>query len=70
MPTSISGCRQVAAVARSEEDFGVLAKSEYWPVSNAIRRSAIWSDDYSNVLGALMRKWKERARLTPISVNK
>lgn len=61
---------KVVAVARHAEDFGVLAKSPYWPVLDRDPAQTVWSDDYSNVLGALVRKWQERARLTPISVNK
>ena len=58
---------KVVAVARHEEDFGVLARSPYWPVIDRDPRQVVWSDDYSNVLGALVRKWKERMRLTEIS---
>lgn len=61
---------KVVAVARSQEDFGVLAKSRYWPVLDRDPAQLVWSDDYSNVLGALLRKWKERAKPIPISLNK
>jgi hypothetical protein len=61
---------KVVAVARAEEDFGVLAKSAYWPVIDRDPAQQVWSDDYSNVLGALLRKWKERMNLTAITLNK
>jgi hypothetical protein len=59
---------KVVAVARHDEDFGVLAQSRYWPVIDRDPGQVVWSDDYSNVLGALVRKWKERTRLTSISM--
>ena len=43
----------VAAVARSEEDFGALAKSEYWPLHEPDPEQWVWTDDYSNIVGAL-----------------
>lgn len=55
---------KVVAVARHERDFGALAASPYWPVIDRDPGQAIWSDDYSNVLGALVRKWKERTRMS------
>ncbi|QWG20926.1 fused MFS/spermidine synthase [Bradyrhizobium sediminis] len=61
---------KVVAVARGEQDFGGLAKSRYWPVLHRDPAQDVWSDDYSNVLGALMRKWNERAGLAAISLNK
>ncbi len=38
------------------EDFGALAKSEYWPVQERIPAQRVWSDDYSNVVGAAVRQ--------------
>jgi hypothetical protein len=52
----------VAVVARDEEDFGVLAKSKFWPILNRDPNQRAWTDDYSNVAGALFRKLqKQRA---------
>jgi hypothetical protein len=51
---------RVAAIARREQDFGALAKSNYWPVFERNTSQRIWSDDYSNVVGALLRNLRER----------
>jgi protein-L-isoaspartate O-methyltransferase len=50
----------VAAVARSDEDFGAIAQSTYWPVVRPDGRQWVWTDDYSNVVGALLRKYYPR----------
>lgn len=50
---------RVAAVARREEDFGVLAKSYYWPIRERDPNQRVWTDDYSNILGALLRRLQE-----------
>jgi hypothetical protein len=46
----------VVAVARSEEDFGPLAQSQYWPLQEPDPGQWVWTDDYSNVLGAVIRQ--------------
>jgi SAM-dependent methyltransferase len=51
----------VAAVARTDEDFGALAKSRFWPVLPANPAQRVWTDDYSNVLGALARRLRQRS---------
>ena len=51
----------VAAVARRDEDFGVLANSRFWPVLPANPTQRVWTDDYSNVLGALVRRLRQRS---------
>jgi hypothetical protein len=45
----------VATVAREEADFGALAKSESWAVEKADPKQWVWTDDYSNIVGALIR---------------
>ena len=50
----------VAAVARKDEDFGALAKSRYWPLLPPDPAQRVWTDDYSNVLGALVRRLQQR----------
>jgi hypothetical protein len=50
---------KVAVVARSEEDFGVLAKSEYWPIREPDPSQRVWTDDYSNIVGAVLRNLRE-----------
>jgi hypothetical protein len=51
---------RVAVLARREEDFGALAKSAYWPVYESVASQRVWSDDYSNVVGALVRRLRWR----------
>jgi protein-L-isoaspartate O-methyltransferase len=50
----------VTAVARSDEDFGAIAKSEHWPVEQPDLKQWVWTDDYSNVVGSVMRKYYPR----------
>jgi SAM-dependent methyltransferase len=50
----------IAVVARNEADFGILAKSEFWPVRERDPRQRVWTDDYSNVVGALLRQMRLR----------
>ncbi len=47
-------------LAQREEDFGALAKSEYWPVQERDPAQRVWSDDYSNVVGAAIRHLRAR----------
>jgi hypothetical protein len=49
----------VAAVARSEEDFGPLAHSADWKLESPDPQQWVWSDDYSNIVGAVIRKLRE-----------
>jgi hypothetical protein len=49
----------VAAVARSREDFGLLAQSRDWKLTAPDPRQWVWTDDYSNVLGSVLRKLGE-----------
>ncbi|MFN0111867.1 MAG: fused MFS/spermidine synthase [Blastocatellia bacterium] len=44
------------AVARAAEDFGTLATHPRWQKLEGRPQAKIWTDDYSNVLGAM--KWK------------
>jgi hypothetical protein len=45
----------VVAVARSEADFGALATSEEWSEEEPDPKDWVWTDDYSNVIGAMIR---------------
>jgi hypothetical protein len=45
----------VAAVARSEEDFGPLLQSSDWFVQEPDPRQWVWTDNYSNIIGAVIR---------------
>jgi hypothetical protein len=48
----------VAAVARNNLDFGALAFSNYWPLQTPDLNQWVWTDDYSNVVGAVIRQLK------------
>jgi hypothetical protein len=50
----------VTAAARSDEDFGAMAQSHTWPVVQPDDKQWVWTDDYSNVVGALLRKYYPR----------
>jgi len=47
----------IVVVARADDDFGVLSEPEdtAWPVVTAPPRQRIWTDDYSNIVGAILR---------------
>ena len=49
----------VAAVARSEEDFGPLALAPDWELKEPDPGQWVWTDDYSNIVGAVIRKLNE-----------
>jgi hypothetical protein len=53
----------VAAIARREEDFGALATSAFWPVRARDPGQRVWSDDYSNIVGAVIRRLREHKQL-------
>jgi hypothetical protein len=48
----------VVVSAREEADVGKLASSEQWELTEADERQRVWTDDYSNVLGAVWRRLK------------
>jgi hypothetical protein len=49
----------VAASVRQSEDFGALARSTAWQAIEPDPKQRVWSDDYSDVFGALWRKLRE-----------
>lgn len=49
----------VTASARKDEDFGPLAKSQYWETQRVDPRHRVWTDDYSNIIGALIRQLRQ-----------
>jgi hypothetical protein len=51
---------RVAAIARREEDFGELAQSPFWPVRAADSNQRVWTDEYSNIAGAILRSLREK----------
>ena len=42
--------------AREEADVGKLALSDKWEETEADERQRVWTDDYSNLLGAVYRR--------------
>jgi hypothetical protein len=48
----------VVVSAREEADVGKLASSEDWTLEEADEHQRVWTDDYSNVLGAVWRRLK------------
>src|SRR3954469_2825559 len=51
---------EVVVSAREEADVGTLAASEDWALTDAEERQRVWTDDYSNVLGAVWRRLRHR----------
>ena len=51
---------EVVALARRPEDVGDLSARPEWHVLKPESGVGAWTDDYSNVLGAIMRKQFER----------
>jgi hypothetical protein len=49
----------VVAVARNNQDFGALARSDYWPLQTPDLNQWVWTDDYSNIVGAVIRQLGE-----------
>jgi hypothetical protein len=49
----------VVLSAREEADIGKLASSEQWTETDADEKQRVWTDDYSNVLGAVYRRLRD-----------
>jgi hypothetical protein len=49
----------VVVSAREEADIGKLASSEKWEETEADEKQRVWTDDYSNVLGAVWRRLRD-----------
>ena len=49
----------VAAVARSREDFAELVQSGDWELTPPDPAQWVWTDDYCNILGAVLRQLRE-----------
>ena len=49
----------VVISAREEADIGRLAASDQWALTEAEDDQRVWTDDYSNVLGAVWRRLKK-----------
>jgi len=46
----------VVIAAESAEDLGDLADSASWRATEPDPKQRVWSDDYSNIVGAVLRK--------------
>jgi hypothetical protein len=49
----------VVVCAREEADVGKLASSDVWALTEADETQRVWTDDYSNVLGAVYRRLRD-----------
>src|SRR4051812_18525145 len=49
----------VVVSAREEADVGALATSDKWTLTEADENQRVWTDDYSNVLGAVWRRLRD-----------
>jgi hypothetical protein len=49
----------VTAIARHDQDFGALAHSPSWKVQKPDPSQRIWTDDYSNIIGAVLRRLRQ-----------
>jgi hypothetical protein len=50
----------VAAVARSEDDFSKeMEESDDWKVEEPDEQQWVWTDDYSNIIGSMIRQLKK-----------
>jgi hypothetical protein len=50
---------EVAISAARSEDIGELASNENWELTVPPKGQRVWTDDYSNILGAIIRRWRE-----------
>jgi hypothetical protein len=49
----------VVVSAREEADVGKLASSDKWTLTEAEDHQRVWTDDYSNIVGALWRRMRD-----------
>jgi hypothetical protein len=49
----------VVVSAREDADVGSLASSDKWTVTEPTEGQRVWTDDYSNILGAVYRRLRE-----------
>jgi hypothetical protein len=49
----------VVVSAREEADVGSLASSDKWALTEAEENQRVWTDDYSNILGAVWRRLRD-----------
>jgi len=46
----------VVVAANKDEYFGPIAKSEFWELQRPDPKQWVWTDDYSNIIGSIIRK--------------
>jgi len=49
----------VVVATRKDENFGPIAQSEHWELQRPDPNQRVWTDDYSNIIGSIIRKWRE-----------
>ncbi len=49
----------VVAAVRADKDFGTLVSEGNWIEIKPNPREWVWTDDYSNVIGAMIRYWRQ-----------
>jgi hypothetical protein len=49
----------VVVSAREEAEVGALASSDKWTLTEPKDNQRVWTDDYSNVLGAVWRRLRD-----------
>ena len=54
----------MVAAARTDKDFGTLVSNGHWIEVKPDPRQWVWTDDYSNVIGAMIRHWRLVGRAT------
>ena len=59
--------RIVVAVAPNDAALGALAKAEGWDPVRPDDDKWVWTDDYSNVIGAILKKLKGRVTRRPLA---
>ena len=45
---------------REKADVGALASSDVWEQTEPTVNQRVWTDDYSNILGAVYRRLRDR----------
>jgi hypothetical protein len=58
-PDAYQYASAVVAAARKAEDFTTLASSGNWAPVRPDPRQWVWTDDYSNVIGAMIRHLRQ-----------
>jgi spermidine synthase len=49
----------VVAATAKDENFGPIAKAESWELQKPDPKQWVWTDDYSNIIGSILRRLRE-----------